>query len=128
MYVCIEDLSALKTLSICMYCHVIGVIVYVACDSESTVHGGLVVRTHGERFLDIAQHPSNLLDTYVPVSSVKYTSAPLLAFWSDARNAHHDGRNTAGLLYSHHMHVSMYVCIYRILFVIIFIIFFVIHS
>ena len=112
---------------VCMYCHVIGVIVYVACDNKSTVHGGLVVRTHGERFLDIAQHPSNLLDTYVPVSSVKYTSAPLLAFWSDARNAHHNGGNAAGLLYSHPpytcIYLSIYVCMYRILFVIIFIFF-----
>eukprot|EP01035_Chromulina_nebulosa_P023212 gene23212-30087_t len=55
-----------------------------------------------DRFLDIAQHPSNLLDSYVPVSSVKYTSAPLLTFWSYAdlfhnasRNAHQDSGNAA---------------------------------
>ena len=83
---------------VCMY-----VCMYVACDDESSVHGGLVVRTHGDRFLDIAQHPSNLLDSYVPVSSVKYTSAPLLTFWSYAdlfhnasRNAHQDSGNAAG--------------------------------
>ena len=89
-----------------------------ACDNESTVYGGLVVRTHGDRFLDIAQHPSNLLDTYVPVSSVKYTSAPLLAFWYDARNAQHDVGNTTGQVYSLHMqYVCMYVCMYLMKFV-----------
>ena len=81
---------------VCMYLY----IMCVACDNESSVHGGLVVRTHGDRFLDIAQHPSNLLDAYVPVSSVKYTAAPLLAFWSytDLR-AHQDGGNTYFVLF-----------------------------
>eukprot|EP01036_Dinobryon_divergens_P028201 gene28201-37105_t len=46
-----------------------------------------------DRFLDIAQHPSNLLDSYVPVSSVKYTSAPLLTFWSYADLFHNASRN-----------------------------------
>lgn len=54
------------------------------CDNGSSIHSGIVVKSYGDQFIDVAQQPSHLVEHLVPVSSVKYTAAPLFAFRSAA--------------------------------------------